>query len=115
MRAEVKDACPLNKFKPCKRFECAWYIKVTGKDPQSEKHVDAWNCAISWLPMLLVENSQRQIQTGAAVESFRNEMVTANKTSQKILLQGIMNGRQGDTKSIENQTFSVDNLEGHNE
>ena len=30
-------------------------------------------CRISWVPTLLIENSQQQRQTGAAVESFRNE------------------------------------------
>ena len=86
-----------------------------GKNPQTGEEQDEYGCAISYLPLLMIDNSQQTRQTGSAIESFRNEMVTANKTSQKILLQGIMNGRQGDTKSIENQTFSVDNLEGHNE
>lgn len=46
----------------------------------------AWRgCAITWLPMLLIENSQQQRQTGAAVESFRNEMVKANDTTSQIL------------------------------
>jgi hypothetical protein len=40
--------------------------------------IDRYNCADHWLPLLLVENSQMQRQTGAAVESFRNEMVEAN-------------------------------------
>jgi hypothetical protein len=38
------------------------------------------------LPILMIENSQQQRQTGAAVESFRNEMVKANQTSQQVLL-----------------------------
>jgi hypothetical protein len=36
--------------------------------------------------MLLIENSQQQRQTGAAVESFRNEMVKANEVGQQVLL-----------------------------
>jgi hypothetical protein len=36
--------------------------------------------------MLLIENSQQQRQTGAAVESFRNEMVKANEFGQKLLI-----------------------------
>jgi len=39
--------------------------------------------------MLLIENSGQQRQTGAAVESFRNEMVKANETSQKVLLASL--------------------------
>jgi len=41
--------------------------------------------------MLLIENSQQQRQTGAAVESFRNEMVRANETNQQVLLATTMN------------------------
>jgi hypothetical protein len=57
---------------------CPWYQKLRGKDPQSEQEIDEFRCSIGWLPMLTVENSQMQHQTGAAVESFRNEMVKAN-------------------------------------
>ena len=49
--------------------------------------VDEYQCAISWMPMLLIENSGQQRQTGAAVESFRNEMVKANDASQQILIK----------------------------
>jgi hypothetical protein len=36
--------------------------------------------------MLLIENSGQQRQTGAAVESFRNEMVKANEVNTKLIL-----------------------------
>ncbi len=29
---------------------------------------------MAWLPVLLIENAQQSRQTGAAVESFRNEV-----------------------------------------
>ena len=40
---------------------------------------------MGWLPVLLVENSQQQRSTGAAVESFRNEMVKANDNNVQVL------------------------------
>ena len=87
MEITAKNNCPLNKFKPCKELECAWFVKVVGKDPQSEKQIDQWGCAITWIPVLTIENSQQQRQTGSAVESFRNELVKANESSQQMLLQ----------------------------
>jgi len=60
-------------------------------DPNKGKEVDEWACAIAWLPMLTIENSQQQRQTGAAVESFRNEMVKANESNQQLLLATTMN------------------------
>lgn len=85
-KLEPKPNCPLNSFESCKALDCAWYTQLRGKDPQSENEIDEWGCAIAWTPVLLVENSQQQRQTGAAVESFRNEMVLANKTSQQVLI-----------------------------
>jgi hypothetical protein len=40
--------------------------------------MDQHGCADTFLPLLMIENSQMQRQTGAAVESFRNEMVQLN-------------------------------------
>ena len=70
--------CPLHKVdvsKVC--HHCPWWTRVLGKNPQSEEMIDRWQCAISLLPMLLVENSQQQHQTKVAVEMFRNSVETA--------------------------------------
>lgn len=87
MKIEVQHNCPLNGFQPCKQMGCAWFTQLRGVNPNTGKEVDEWGCAIAWLPMLTIENSQMQRQTGAAVESFRNEMVRANETSQRVLLK----------------------------
>jgi len=86
MKIEPKANCPLDGFKPCRQLECAWFMKVQGTDPQSGKEVDEWGCSMAWLPVMMIENSRQQHQTGAAVESFRNEMVKANEVGQRVLL-----------------------------
>ena len=87
MEIKPKNTCPLNNFEPCKELECGWFMKVVGKDPQSNKDIEEWGCAVTWMPILTIENSQQQRHTSAAVESFRNEMVKSNETSQQVLLQ----------------------------
>lgn len=67
-------------------MDCAWFTKVEGYDMNTGKRVDEWNCTVALLPMLLIENSGQQRQTGAAVESFRNEMVKANEVSQQLFV-----------------------------
>ena len=70
-------------------------MKVVGKNPNTGQEVDEWGCAISWLPILMIENSQQQRSTGAAVESFRNEMVKANEaTTAMSVVQKIKEGNQ---------------------
>jgi len=86
MKIESKPNCPLNNFEPCKQLECAWFMKIAGTNPNSGQEVEEWGCSVAWLPILMIENSQQQRQTGAAVESFRNEMVRANEMSNKVLL-----------------------------
>lgn len=86
MKIEIKANCPLNNFEKCKQFDCAWFTQIRGHNPNTGEEVDEYGCAVAWLPMLLIEGSQMSRQTGAAVESFRNEMVKANEASQKILL-----------------------------
>jgi hypothetical protein len=65
--------CPLTGD-PCWEHGCAWYIQVQGTHPQTGTTVSEWGCAVAWLPVLLIENANQARQTGAAVESFRNEM-----------------------------------------
>ena len=84
MKLEVKQNCPLNDFNPCKQFDCAWFMKISGTNPNDGQPTEEWGCAMAWLPILLIENAQQSRQTGAAVESFRNEMVESNKVSQAI-------------------------------
>ena len=78
MKITPKTNCPLNNFEPCKELECAWFTQIRGHNPNTGADLDEWGWAISWLPILMIENSQQQRSTGAAVESFRNEMVKAN-------------------------------------
>ena len=86
MKIEAKPNCPLNGFEPCKQLDCAWFLKIQGTNPNTGEAVDEWGCSMAWMPVLLIENSQQQRQTGAAVEAFRNEMVKANETSNQVLL-----------------------------
>jgi hypothetical protein len=80
--------CPLVK-KDCVGLQCAWYTKVAGYDTNTGKDVEDWQCAVAWLPMLLIENSGQQRQTGSAIESFRNEMVMANEMTSNVLISAV--------------------------
>ena len=100
MKLEVKSNCPLDGFKPCRQLECAWFMKIRGNNPNTGEEVDEYGCSIAWLPMLMIENSQQQRSTGAAVESFRNEMVKSNETSQHVLMATLQHANPA-TKFIE--------------
>lgn len=84
--------CPATGFtKSCREIvadcDCPKFVKISGVNPNDGQPVDKFGCVDSFLPMLLIENSQQQRQTGAAVESFRNEMVTANQNTLALMGQ----------------------------
>ena len=56
-----------------------WYTKISGTDPNTGDIVDDWSCAISWMPTLQIEMANTNRQTGAAIESFRNETIKGQK------------------------------------
>lgn len=78
MRPTIKDNCPLDDFKPCKKFECAWFGQFRGINPQTGQEVDEFGCVVAFLPTMLMEIARQSNQTGSAVNSFRNEMVKLN-------------------------------------
>jgi len=85
-RAEKGLMCPLwQKDMSTVCHKCPLWTHVAGKNPNTGEDVNKWNCSLAWMPMLMIENSMMQRQTGAAVESFRNEVVkAANERTQQI-------------------------------
>lgn len=78
--ADKGEVCPLHRVdvsKVC--HKCPWWTLLRGKHPQSEEQLDQWGCAIAWMPILAIEGAQMSRQTGAAVESFRNEFDKAGR------------------------------------
>ena len=83
MKLERGNFCPLIG-KDCIQLKCAWFTQVRGVNPNTGEEIDDWSCAVTWLPSLMIENSQQQRQTGAAIESFRNETVKSTMKAQEI-------------------------------
>lgn len=80
MLPDPKVKCPATAFKrSCRdvvtKCSCPKFVSVKGQDPQTGDVIDRHGCVDSFLPLLLVENAQMSRQTGAAIESFRNEVV----------------------------------------
>lgn len=83
MLPDPKIKCPATGFaRSCREIiaecDCPKFVRITGHEPNTGQQVDRAGCVDGFLPMLLIENSQQQRQTAAAVESFRNEMVKLN-------------------------------------
>ena len=57
---------------------CRLWCRISGHNPNTGEQIDKYDCSDALMPLLTIENSQQQRQTGAAVESFRNEMVAQN-------------------------------------
>lgn len=87
-KIEVGHYCPLLK-KECIEHKCAWYTHIRGSNPNTGEDLDNWACSVAWTPILLVETAQKSHQTGAAVESFRNEVVRTNEENKQLYIEEI--------------------------
>lgn len=85
MKVDIVTTCPLGskceEIRDNKIHRCAWSIELAGTNPNTGESAPERGCAMAWVPILLIENSQQQRSTGAAVESFRNEVVKANEAN----------------------------------
>ena len=88
MELKVKNGCPLNSFEPCKQLDCAWFTKLAGKNPQGEKEVEEWGCAITMLPLLMIAQTNAARGTQGAVENFRNKMVSQQEELLQLAKEG---------------------------
>lgn len=85
MLPDEKVKCPATAFtRSCRSIiaecECPKFVHVQARDPQGVL-VDKYGCVDSFLVLLGVEAVRASVQTGAAVESFRNEVVKANEAA----------------------------------
>ena len=69
----IREDFPLSEDK-INRLRCRWWQHIYGKDPQTEKLVDEFDCSIAWLPVTTVETSQMAHQTSASVDKVANVM-----------------------------------------
>ncbi len=81
---------------------CLWYTMLRGKDPQSGKDIDEWGCAITFLPMLLIENSNQTRMGNAAIDKLASVVLKKPATlttfplSDSQLPKELVNGKQTD-------------------
>ncbi len=78
---DPEKSCPLGHT--CKK--CHWHILIQGKDPQTGQDVNRRDCAVAWLPTLLIENSMRQYQTGAAIDKLHESVQSDNEELKRIM------------------------------
>jgi hypothetical protein len=86
MKISCGNYCPLLK-KKCIEHKCSWFTQIRGFNPNTGAEVDEWACAVAWMPLMAVEISQKENQTGAAVESFRNEMIKTQRQMHDMIAQ----------------------------
>lgn len=88
MAKDAKVICPMMGGDECvedgairngELVKCRFWVTVMGQNPQTGETVNNGDCAIAWMPVLLIENSKVNRETGAAVESMRNESVTTGQ------------------------------------
>lgn len=84
MNLKRKNICPLYK-KECIGLDCKWISKVEGYSINSGDRLNEWMCTVAALPIIFIENSGMQRQTGASMRSFNDEMQKCSEVLNKII------------------------------
>jgi len=56
------------------RCKCQLWVKVSGQHPQSEKPIDHYACADSWMPLLTLEVANMVRQNTASTDKVATEI-----------------------------------------
>lgn len=95
MEIETELICPLGckceEIKNGKINRCVWYIKLVGQNPQTGENIDDQGCAMSWMPILLIENSKATRGTNSAIESFRNDITVGQNMFNNMIINARRN------------------------
>jgi hypothetical protein len=76
--------CPYTGFaKSCLdgvvKHKCPKWVRVLGRHPQTGAEMDRYDCSDALVPLLLIENALVSRQTAAAIEDFRNNVISLNR------------------------------------
>jgi hypothetical protein len=80
---DIKKTCPLGH--QCQTAhdgyieECMWYETIKGEHPQTGEQIDAKMCAVPAQLIFLSDIGRAGRSHSAAIESFRNEMISDNQ------------------------------------
>lgn len=71
--------CPL--MGECAEHACRWYTHVLGQHPQTGETLDRWDCAVSLLPVLMIEAAKHARDTAAQVSAANEVQKQALKSA----------------------------------
>lgn len=89
MKVETVITCPLGskcqEVVDGKMHQCAWFIELKGKNPQTGDEIDEGNCAMAWQPILLIENSSQTRDVARSVQDLRNRTLEQQKKAIEVI------------------------------
>jgi len=95
-----------------RKITCRWWQHLFGKDPQSEKQIDTFDCAIAWLPTVVIEGAQMSRHTTASVDKLANQVADV-KAGFSDLARAIQLTGENIRQGIESGTLQVLLPPGH--
>jgi len=79
----MNKKCPL--MGDCIEHACAWFTHVAGQHPQTGEQIDRHECAVTLLPMLMIEAAKQARQAVA-------ELSSGNELNKQALRSAAMGG-----------------------
>jgi hypothetical protein len=107
-KTSTEKLCPLVKEK-CVEHRCVFWTHLAGTNPQTGAPVDEWDCAVAWLPFLLIENSKFTRECSGETNGLRQDIAAHSKAN--LMLQAAINA--GALTNETERRNNVPALDGH--
>ena len=85
---DIVMTCPLGSecetIKDNKIHRCRWLTEIEGKNPNTGAEIKSKDCAIAYMPVLLINSANEIRKNVAATESFRNAVIAPPLHQQRV-------------------------------
>jgi len=103
----LKKKCPIVK-EECWEHGCEFYTHLVGQNPQTGAPQDEWKCAVSWMPLLLIENAGQTRKVIASSDKVATEVSKQHQTFLSLIVgQAQKRLMDADVKEIENGNNNI--------
>ena len=111
MSVDVKFFCPLGSdcevVKDGEIHRCTWYTEMRGRNPNTGEETRDWACAMSWMPVLLIENAATNRGQTTALESLRKETTKGQEEFNSLLRGKVPPPRNQENEGIDKDIYGV--------
>jgi hypothetical protein len=92
--------CPLIGMKKCLGEKCMWWGEIETQNPVTQEKTKSGNCAMAWLPVLLIEGNHLTMSHAKSTETTRDDITKRQDAMTDVFSQLVKIARRPPTLTL---------------